>query len=46
MDISSMINADIEIIDDKYRLDDILLYCESRKPDVVFIDFVQNIQTD
>lgn len=46
MDISEMQNADIEIIDDKYKLDDILLYSESRKPDVVFIDFVQNIRTD
>ena len=45
MDISSMQNADIEIIDNKYNLDEILLYAESRKPDVVFIDFVQNIRT-
>lgn len=46
MDISKMQNADIEIIDDKYKLEDIILYTESRKPDVVFIDFVQNIQTE
>jgi len=46
MDITAMQNADIEIIDDKYSLTDILLYAESRKPDVVFIDFVQNIRTD
>lgn len=45
-DITKIQEADIEIIDDKYRLDDILLYAESRKPDVIFIDFVQNIQTD
>jgi predicted ATP-dependent serine protease len=46
MDITAMQNVDIEIIDDKYSLTDILLYAESRKPDVVFIDFVQNIRTD
>lgn len=46
MDLTKMQNADIEIIDDKYKLEDIILYVESRKPDVVFIDFVQNIQTE
>lgn len=46
MDISSIQWADIEIVDDKYVLNDILLYSEARKPDVIFIDFVQNIRTD
>ena len=40
-----MQNANIEIIDNKYNLDGIIFYAESRKPDVVFIDFVQNIRT-
>lgn len=45
MDITAIQYADIEIIDNKYNLEEILLYAESRKPDVVFIDFVQNIRT-
>jgi len=45
-DITKIQEADIEIIDDKYKLEEILLYSESRKPDVIFIDFVQNIQTE
>ena len=36
----------LEIIDDKYTLNEILQYAELRKPDVIVIDFVQNIQTE
>lgn len=35
----------LEIVDDIYTLDGIVNFTRARKPDVVFIDFVQNIQT-
>lgn len=34
----------LHIIDDKYNLDDIINYTEYVKPDVVILDFVQNIE--
>lgn len=46
MDLTQMSNKDLEIVDDKYNLSDLVLYTESRKPDAVIIDFVQNIRTD
>ncbi len=33
-------------MDDIYSLNRIISYTRARKPDVIFIDFVQNIQTD
>lgn len=35
----------IEIIDTIYHIDQIVQYTKARKPDVIFVDFVQNIQT-
>lgn len=34
----------LEIVDDKYTLDEIIWYTEARNPDAIIIDFVQNIQ--
>lgn len=36
----------LEIVDNKYTLSDIITHCKVKKPDVVFIDFVQLIRTD
>lgn len=35
----------LEIYDDIYRLDDIKTIIKTKNPDIVFIDFIQNIQT-
>jgi len=35
----------LEIYDNIYKLDDIKNLARSKKPDIVFIDFIQNIQT-
>lgn len=35
----------LEIYDDLYKLQDILWMIKYKKPDIVFIDFIQNIQT-
>jgi len=35
----------LEIYDDLYKLDDIQTMIKTRSPDIVFIDFIQNIQT-
>lgn len=44
-DSSDFFSKNIEVIDDMYNINQIINYTESRKPDAVFIDFVQNIQT-
>lgn len=44
-DSSEFFSKNIEVIDDMYNINQIINYTESRKPDAVFIDFVQNIQT-
>lgn len=44
-DSSDFFSKPIEVIDDMYNINQIVNYTESRKPDVIFIDFVQNIQT-
>ena len=36
----------LKIIDDIYNLDEISILIENSPADVVFIDFIQNIQTD
>ena len=36
----------LTIVDDKWAWDDIAAYAEKRKPDVMFIDFIQNIEID
>lgn len=45
IDTSEFFSKNIEIIDDMNHLDQIVSYTENRNPDVIFIDFVQNIQT-
>lgn len=35
----------LEVVDDMYDLDKIIQYTKNRKPDAIFIDFVQNINT-
>lgn len=45
-DFSSFFSQKLEIVDDIYSLNRIIAFTKHRKPDVVFIDFVQNIQTD
>lgn len=44
-DSSDFFTKKLEVIDDMYNLNQIINYTESRKPDIVFIDFVQNVQT-
>lgn len=44
-DPSDFFSKPIEVIDDMYNINQIINYTESRNPDVIFIDFVQNIQT-
>lgn len=44
IDFWELFTKNLEIIDDKYNLSDILQYTELRKPDAIIIDFVQNIQ--
>ena len=36
----------LTIVDDKWTWDDIAAYAEKRKPDVMFIDFIQNIEIE
>lgn len=43
IDFSSYYDHKLEIVDTLYKLKDILNYIEYKKPDVVVIDFVQNI---
>ena len=45
IDPTDLFRSHIMITDDIYDLDQIKKIVESRKPDVVFIDFVQNITT-
>ena len=45
IDTSEFFSKNIEIIDDMSYLDHIVSYSENRSPDVIFIDFVQNIRT-
>lgn len=44
-DSSEFFTKKLEVIDDMYNLNQIINYTESRKPDIIFIDFVQNVQT-
>lgn len=44
IDYSSYANNKIEVIDDMYDINEIVRYTELRKPDVIFIDFIQNIK--
>jgi len=46
IDFTDLFMKKLEIIDDKYSLSEILQYAELRKPDAIFIDFVQNIQSE
>lgn len=45
IDPTDLFRSNITIIDDVYSLEAIVSIVESKKPDVVFIDFVQNINT-
>jgi len=42
-DMGELFSKKLEIVFDKYSLTDIIQYTESRKPDAIIIDFVQNI---
>lgn len=42
-DMWELFSKKLEIVFDKYSLTDIIQYTESRKPDAIIIDFVQNI---
>lgn len=46
IDFGELFTKKLEIIDDKYKLSEILNYAELRQPDVIVIDFVQNIQSE
>lgn len=46
VDFWKLFTKKLEIVDDKYTLYEILQYAEIRKPDVIVIDFVQNIRSD
>lgn len=46
IDFGELFLKKLEVIDDKYTLLEILQYAELRKPDVIVIDFVQNIQAE
>ncbi len=46
IDFWELFTKKIEIIDDKYSLSEIIAYTEMRKPDMIVIDFVQNIRAD
>lgn len=45
IDFWELFKKNLEIVDKKYELDDILAYSNMRKPDMIVIDFVQNIQS-
>ena len=42
-DMGELFTKKLEIVFDKYSLSDIIQYTESRNPDAIIIDFVQNI---
>lgn len=42
-DMWELFSKNLEVVFDKYSLTDIIQYTESRKPDAIIIDFVQNI---
>ena len=42
-DMGELFSKKLEIVNDKYSLNEILRYTESRSPDAIIIDFVQNI---
>lgn len=42
-DMWELFSKNLEVVFDKYSLNDIIQYTESRKPDAIIIDFVQNI---
>ncbi len=44
-DYADFFSKKLEVIDDMYNINQIINYTESRKPDIIFIDFVQNVQT-
>lgn len=44
LDMGQLFSKKLEIVTDKYELDEIIWYASMRKPDVVVIDFVQNIR--
>ncbi len=44
--IDQLCDLPLTIVDDKWSWDDIAMYAEKRKPDVIFIDFIQNIEID
>lgn len=44
LDMWELFSKKLEIVCDKYELDEIIWYATMRKPDVVIIDFVQNIR--
>lgn len=46
IDFWELFTKKLEIVDDKYYIDEIIAYTEARKPDVIFIDFIQNIQVE
>lgn len=46
IEFAELFEKNLEIVDDKYHIDEIVAYTEARKPDVIFIDFVQNIQSE
>lgn len=46
IDCADFFGKKLEVVDDIYSLNRIIWYTKARKPDVIFIDFVQNIQTD
>lgn len=46
IDFEDLFEKNIEIVTDKYQLSEILGYTAMRKPDIIVIDFVQNIRTD
>jgi len=44
IDFSEYYNNNLEIVDYIYTIDEIIQYTEQKKPDVIFIDFIQNIK--
>lgn len=45
IDMWELFMKKLEVVTDKYQLDEILWYATMRKPDVIVIDFVQNIHS-
>lgn len=46
IDFSDYYENKLEIVDNIYHINDIINYTEVKKPDVIFIDFIQNIKSE